>query len=98
MDDLTDVWPADIQYLGGKAANFGFLRREIPANSPAAIALTFDLWEAFLDQIVDLPFDPKPLREQIGEGGFARVFLANDPILDREGRTAGFGRDLRVRG
>jgi hypothetical protein len=46
-DALT---PADIRFFGGKAANFGLLRRTIPTNSPEAIALSFDLWEAFLDQ------------------------------------------------
>jgi len=42
--------PSDVQYVGGKAANFGLLRTSIPANSPRAMALTFDLWNAFLDQ------------------------------------------------
>ena len=48
-DGLT---PADIVCFGGKAANFGFLRREIPANCPSAIALSFDLWEAYLAQVL----------------------------------------------
>jgi len=44
--------PSDINRVGGKAANFGLLRRRIPDNSPApAVALTFDLWEGYLDQI-----------------------------------------------
>jgi hypothetical protein len=43
-DALT---PADIQYFGGKASNFGFLRRQIPDRSPSAIALSFDLWTSF---------------------------------------------------
>jgi len=42
--------PSDIQFFGGKAADFGFLRRTIPSNSPSAIAFSFDLWDAFLDQ------------------------------------------------
>lgn len=43
--------PADIRFVGGKAANFGLLRRALPTNSPApALAFTFDLWDAFLDQ------------------------------------------------
>ncbi len=43
--------PADIRFFGGKAANFGLLRRTLPTNSPSpAIALSFDLWDAFLDQ------------------------------------------------
>ena len=46
-DDLS---PADIVFFGGKAANFGMLRDAIPTNSPPAIAFSFDLWDAFLDQ------------------------------------------------
>lgn len=42
--------PADIKYFGGKAANFGFLRRSIPNNCPSAIAISFDLWTEFLEQ------------------------------------------------
>ncbi len=44
--------PADIRYFGGKAANYGLLRRAIPTNCPAAIAFSFDIWEAFLDQVL----------------------------------------------
>ncbi|MCZ7636325.1 MAG: hypothetical protein M5U12_09985 [Verrucomicrobia bacterium] len=33
--------PADIRYVGGKAANFGLLRRSIPTNSSPALAFTF---------------------------------------------------------
>lgn len=42
--------PSDIQFFGGKAANFGLLRQAIPNNSPKAAALSFDLWNDFLDQ------------------------------------------------
>src|SRR5207237_8845259 len=42
--------PNDIQYFGGKAANYGLLRRSIATNCPPAIAFSFDLWDAFLDQ------------------------------------------------
>jgi hypothetical protein len=42
--------PADIKYFGGKAANYGLLRRAIPSNAPVAIAISFDLWDEFLDQ------------------------------------------------
>ncbi|HEX7860363.1 MAG TPA: PEP/pyruvate-binding domain-containing protein [Verrucomicrobiae bacterium] len=42
--------PSDIKYFGGKAANFGFLRRQLPTNSPAAIAIPFDLWDDFMSQ------------------------------------------------
>ena len=47
----TDILvPTDIQYFGGKAANYGLLRRWIPTNCPIAIAFSFDLWDEFLDQ------------------------------------------------
>lgn len=42
--------PADSKYFGGKAANFGLLRRAIPTNSPAALAFSMDLWDDFMDQ------------------------------------------------
>jgi hypothetical protein len=48
--DTNDLQPADICYVGGKAANFGILRQAIPDNSPAAMAFSFDLWNTFLDQ------------------------------------------------
>ena len=48
--DTTNLVPADIKYFGGKAANFGLLRRRVPTNSPTAIAFSFDLWDAFMDQ------------------------------------------------
>ena len=39
----------DAKLVGGKAANFGYLRRAIPDNSPAeAIAFSFDLWDEVL--------------------------------------------------
>ena len=44
--------PTDIQYFGGKAANYGLLRRSLPTNCPAAIAFSFDLWDAFLGQTI----------------------------------------------
>jgi hypothetical protein len=42
--------PSDIQFFGGKAANYGLLRRWVPGNCPPAIAFSFDLWDAFLGQ------------------------------------------------
>lgn len=48
VDPLT---PADICHVGGKAANFGFLRRSLPDDTPTpVIAFTFDLWDAYLAQ------------------------------------------------
>lgn len=48
-DGLT---PAEIQYFGGNASNFGILRTIIPDNSTIAIAFSFDLWNEFLDQTI----------------------------------------------
>ena len=57
--------PADIRHVGGKAANFGVLLRAIPDHAPApALAFTFDLWDAYLDQV--LP-GGLTLREAIAE-------------------------------
>lgn len=44
--------PEDLRFFGGKVANFGLLRRVIPAHSPVAIAVSFDLWDDFLDQLM----------------------------------------------
>lgn len=43
---------SDIKYFGGKAANYGLLRRTIPSNAPVAIAISFDLWDEFMDQML----------------------------------------------
>ena len=48
--DTNDLQPSDISYFGGKAANFGVLRQAVPDNSSPAMAFSFDLWNAFLDQ------------------------------------------------
>lgn len=58
------LMPSDIRYVGGKAANFGMLRRAIPENSPVAAALSFDLWTDFLSQ--EFP-DGRTLRATIEE-------------------------------
>ncbi len=50
--NTDDLGPADIQYFGGKAANYGLLRDAIPSYSPVAGAYSFDLWNGFLDQTV----------------------------------------------
>lgn len=49
---VESLTPDDIRYFGGKAANFGLLRRVIPSQSPRALAFSFDLWDAFMDQTV----------------------------------------------
>ena len=61
INDLSKVWPVDSRFIGGKAANFGFLRRTVPDNSPQAIAFTFDLWDQFMNQ----PMGDTTLSEEI---------------------------------
>lgn len=63
VTDLAETYPGDINTVGGKAANFGFLRRVIPDRSPDAMAFTFDLWTAYLDQV--LPGTNTTLRSEI---------------------------------
>lgn len=48
---VADLTPEDIRYVGGKASHFGFLRRSLPDDSPnPVLAVTFDLWDAYLGQ------------------------------------------------
>jgi hypothetical protein len=55
--------PADIDRVGGKAANFGVLRLAVPeVTSVPALALTFDLWDAFMEAAVT---SGRSLREEI---------------------------------
>ena len=61
IKNLSKVWPIHSRHIGGKAANFGFLKRTVPDNSPEAIAFTFDLWDQFMDQ----PMGDKTLKEEI---------------------------------
>lgn len=42
--------PSDSRYFGGKAANYGVIRRAVPTNSEPAVAFSMDLWDAFMDQ------------------------------------------------
>ena len=46
----TTLTPADRRHFGGKAVNYGLLRRTLPNNSEPAIAFSFDVWEGFMDQ------------------------------------------------
>jgi len=48
--DANNLLPKDINQFGGKSSNYGMLRTSIPGNSPRAAAISFDLWNAFLDQ------------------------------------------------
>jgi hypothetical protein len=49
---VEGLTPASIAYFGGKASNYALLRHAIPDQSRVATAFSFDLWNAFLDQIV----------------------------------------------
>jgi hypothetical protein len=73
--------PTDIKYFGGKAANFGFIRRQIPSNSPAAIAISFDLWDDFMNQT---NATGKTLRAQISERLSKYTYPPNIAALSAE--------------
>ncbi|MEN6427090.1 MAG: PEP/pyruvate-binding domain-containing protein [Phycisphaerales bacterium] len=63
--DTSDLGPSDIRFFGGKASNFGVLRRAFPDDSPAAMAFSFDLWNAFLDQQLPESAGGRTLCEEI---------------------------------
>ncbi len=69
--DAATLFPGDIDHFGGKAANFGLIRRTVPEASPPAIAFSFDLWEQFLENTN--PDSGLTLREEVQQrlGGFA---------------------------
>jgi len=71
--DTNDLQPADIGYVGGKAANFGILRRAIPDNSPRAMAFSFDLWNVFLDQTL-----PSMAPAVLAPGGHTLIWADDD--------------------
>lgn len=48
--NVAALTPAATRHVGGKAANYGLLRRTIPDHCGPALALTFDVWDTFLDQ------------------------------------------------
>lgn len=68
--DVTNLTPRDVKFFGGKAANFGLLRRAIPENSPRALAFSFDLWAQYLENVN--PDSGLTLRAEIDQrlGGF----------------------------
>ena len=61
---LDELVPDDIKYVGGKAANFGLLRKAIPNNSPVGVAFSFDLWNEFNSQVLS---NGKTLKQEIAE-------------------------------
>lgn len=72
--DTTDLYPSDVNCFGGKASNFGILRRSIPDNSPVAAALSFDVWNEFMDQ----PISPVE-SITIDPGGYAIFWADGQP-------------------
>ncbi|MBX3227467.1 MAG: hypothetical protein KIT84_14020 [Labilithrix sp.] len=75
----VELGPADAKYFGGKASNFGTLRRTIPASSPNALGVSFDLWDAFVAQT--LPAG-KTLREEIDARIGGLTFPPDIPALE----------------
>lgn len=70
--------PADVKYFGGKAANFGTLRRTVPNNSRKAIGISFDLWERFIAQT--LP-SGKTLKQEVDERLAGITYPPNMAVL-----------------
>jgi hypothetical protein len=74
-DNLT---PADTRFFGGKAANYGLLRRTIPSNAPPAIAVSFDLWLEFMEQTIHTG---TTLRQEISNRLFGLTYPADIPRI-----------------
>jgi hypothetical protein len=69
-----NLGPGDTKFFGGKAANYGILRRVLPTNSPPAIGFSFDLWDDFMAQPLA---DGKTLGEEIHERLSAHTYPPN---------------------
>src|SRR3990172_3610414 len=76
--------PADSATVGGKAANFGILRDAIPEDSPVAIAVPFDLWDAFLDQTLPPAAGGQRLRDAIAARLAGHVYPPDLLALDHD--------------
>jgi hypothetical protein len=70
---------SDIRFFGGKAAQFGYLRRSVPTNSPEAIAFSFDLWDDFMAQT--LPTG-RTLVQEISNRLAGVTYPPNMPMLE----------------
>lgn len=87
--EVNTATPDDIVRIGGKAANYGFLLRETPANTRPAMAFTFDLWNDYLEQPLD---GGQTLRQHIAAllapfptyppADFAALYAALDDVRD----------------
>lgn len=67
--------PADASKWGARSSNYGLVRKAAPTATPAAAALSLDLWDAFLSQQVQ----GQTLREAID----ARLSRHDWPPTDR---------------
>ena len=65
--DTNDLGPADIGSFGGKASNYGVLRRAVGDSSQPALAFSFALWTGFLDQPLPVAFAGRTLRAEIAQ-------------------------------
>ncbi len=83
----TELMPSDIEYAGGKASNFGILNSALPENSPPSMALTFDVWNAFLDQ--PLSTVPKWI---LDPGEYVLLWADNDPEQGSDHTNFGLSR------
>jgi hypothetical protein len=102
--DTNDLGPAKIGSFGGKASNYGVLRRAAADSSQPALAFSFDLWNGYLDQTLPATFAGGTLRGEIGrrlakyatyppadmKALFADLKAIRDLIKDAE--VAKFGR------
>lgn len=50
--NVSDLTYSDLPAFGGKSTYFHLLRRAIPQNSPEAVALSLDLWNDYMNQIM----------------------------------------------
>jgi hypothetical protein len=84
VEPVDALMPADIKFFGGKAANYGLLRRVIPSNSLPAVAISFDLWEDFMAQ----PFGGAGTLRQVISNRLARFSYPPDITAFRAELTA----------
>lgn len=74
---VADLTPDHLQFVGGKAANLGFLLRSLPGHAPQeAIAFSFDLWTEYMAQTMSSGLT---LKEMIAIELNALKFPVEDP-------------------
>jgi hypothetical protein len=73
--------PSQIKFFGGKASNYGLLRRVIPSNSLPALAISFDLWDDFMSQVLG---NGRTLRQEISNRLAGFTYPANVGALQTQ--------------